>query len=367
MKNKYRFDIKRDVVRAKFYDLVELGERPPEYQLCTFDELKYKNTLRGAKQRTAAEKSAHLSKLYILRLRDLQIEKKTKPKKLKQEILSQAIERYCKNILPEKSRSSQLTVATQLKWWDKKGGTLPLNKITPKWIVERRDELKRTKPTQSTVNRYLAALSVVMTACVREWHLIASNPVQNVRKLKEPPGRTRYLSEEELRDLMCSVKNNADLKLAVLLALTTGARRMEVWALERDDIDLKNGFVTFRKTKTGAVRSVPIHGEALELLRTKIYRNDTPLIFPSKKNPSVAFDFRAPFEAAVKRAGIEDFRWHDLRHSAASYLIRAGINLRIVGEILGHKNISMTMRYSHLAPDHLTDAVEIMTAKFLTK
>ena len=63
MKNKYRFDKKRDVVRAKFYDLVEIGERPPEYQLCTFQELKYKNTLRGAKQRTAAEKSAHLSKL----------------------------------------------------------------------------------------------------------------------------------------------------------------------------------------------------------------------------------------------------------------------------------------------------------------
>ena len=365
MKNKYRFDMKRDVVRAKFYDLVELGERPPEYQLCTFQELKYKNTLRGAKQRTAAEKSAHLSKLYILRLRDLQIEKKTKPKKLKQEILSQAIERYCKNILPEKSRSSQLTVATQLKWWDKKGGTLPLEKITPKWIVERRDELKRTKPTQSTVNRYLAALSVVMTACVREWHLIASNPVQNVRKLKEPPGRTRYLSEEELRDLMCSVKNNADLKLAVLLALTTGARRMEVWALERDDIDLKNGFVTFRKTKTGAVRSVPIHGEALELLRKRTPRIDTPLIFPSKKNPSVPFDFRAPFEAAVKKAKIENFTWHSLRHSSASFLIMAGVDLRTVAELLGHKSITMTQRYTHLAPTHLSDAVKSMTDKFL--
>ena len=142
---------------------------------------------------------------------------------------------------------------------------------------------------------------------------------------------------------------------------------MEIWKIQQENLDLEKGFVTFSKTKTGITRTVPIRGEALELLRTKIYRNDTPLIFPSKKNSSVAFDFRAPFEAAVKRAGIEDFRWHDLRHSAASYLIRAGINLRIVGEILGHKNISMTMRYSHLAPDHLTDAVEIMTAKFLTK
>ena len=173
------------------------------------------------------------------------------------------------------------------------------------------------------------------------------------------------MSEEDLRDLMLSVADNADLKLAVLLALTTGARRMEVWSLKREDIDLQNGFVTFSQTKTGVVRSVPIHGEALELLRKRTPRIDTPLIFPSKKNPSVPFDFRAPFEAAVKLAGIENFTWHSLRHSSASFLIMAGVDLRTVAELLGHKSISMTQRYTHLAPTHLSEAVKSMTDKFL--
>ena len=364
-KSKYRFDEKRGVVRAKFYELVEDGERPAELQLCTFEQLEFKLTTRGAKRRTATEKLSHLSKLYVAKLRDLQKEKKEKPKKKVEYKLETAITRYCDNILPEKSRSSQLTVATQLKYWQKTGGKLALTQITPKWVVERRDELKAVKRTASTVNRYLAALSVVMSACVREWHLIASNPVQNVRKLKEPAGRTRYLSEKELADLLACVADNADLKLAVLLALTTGARRMEVWSIKREDIDLQNGFVTFSQTKTGVVRSVPIHGEALELLRKRTPRIDTPLIFPSKKNPSVPFDFRAPFEAAVKLAGIENFTWHSLRHSAASFLIMSGVDMRTVAELLGHKSIAMTQRYTHLAPTHLSEAVKSMTDKFL--
>jgi integrase len=364
-KSKYRFDENRGVVRAKFYELVDAGERPPEIQLCTFEQLEFKLTARGSKRRTATEKLSHLSKLYVAKLRALQKAKKEKPKKKVEYKLNQAITRYCDNILTEKSRSSQLTVATQLKYWDKKGGKLALTQITPKWIVERRDELKHAKRTTATVNRYLAALSVVMSACVREWHLIHSNPVQNVRKLKEPAGRTRYLSEKELADLLACVADNADLKLAVLLALTTGARRMEIWGLKWDDVDLQNGFLTFNKTKTGAVRSVPIHGEALELLKRRSQRLDTPLIFPSRKNPAVPFDFRASFEAAVKRAGIENFTWHSLRHSAASFLIMSGVDLRTVAELLGHKSIAMTQRYTHLAPTHLSDAVKTMTEKYL--
>mgnify|MGYP003642624618 FL=1 len=195
--------------------------------------------------------------------------------------------------------------------------------------------------------------------------MIAFNPAQNVRKLKEPRHRTRYLSEKELVALLKAVSPRADLKLAVMLALTTGARRMEIWGLKRSDIDLQNGFATFTKTKTGITRTVPIRGEALELLRKRTAQIDTKLLFPSIKNVAVPFDFRRSFKAAMLKAKITDFSWHDLRHSAASYLIRSGVNLRIAGEILGHKNISMTMKYSHLAPDHLTDAIEEMTKKFL--
>ena len=366
-KIKYRYDENRAVVRAKFYDAVENGERPPEIQLCTFEELKYKNTARGAKLRTATEITSHLSKLYIAKLHELQSEKKTKPTLTSAQTtkFSVLIERYKSEILPELSISSQNAIANQLKYWNKEGGRRVLADINASWIAQKRAELKKVKRTPATVNRYLAALSVVLSACVKEWHLIEFNPAQNVRKLKEPRGRTRYLTEKELKALLKAVSPRADLKLAVMLALTTGARRMEIWSLKRNEIDLENGFATFSKTKTGVARTVPIRGEALELLRERTTRIDTQLLFPSLKNSSVPFDFRRSFKAALVKAKIADFSWHDLRHSAASYLIRSGVNLRIAGEILGHKNISMTMKYSHLAPDHLTDAVEKMTKKFL--
>ena len=366
-KSKYRFDEKRGVVRAKFYELVEDGERPAELQLCTFEQLEFKLTTRGAKRRTATEKLSHLSQLYLERLRKLQKEKKEKPPTTSAQTtkFSVLIEQYQKEILPELSFSSQKAIANQLKYWNREGGHRVLADINAPWIAQKRSELKKAKRTSATVNRYLAALSVVLSACVKEWHLIAFNPAQNVRKLKEPRGRTRYLSEKELKALLKAVSPRADLKLAVMLALATGARRMEIWSLKRDEIDLENGFATFNQTKTGVARTVPIRGESLKLLRDYLAQSDTPLLFPSEKNPNFPFDFRRSFKSALDKAKIEDFSWHDLRHSAASYLIRAGVDLRIAGEILGHKNISMTMKYSHLAPNHLTDAVEKMTKKFL--
>jgi integrase len=285
LKQKYRFDEKRGVVRAKFYDLVEVGERPPEIQLCTIANLVSKATARGLKKRTEVEKSEYLSQQYIKRLNELRTEKKAKPKKTEAETIkfSQLIERYKRDILPELSASSQRSISHQLKWWNTRGGNRTLSQITAPWILDQRSKLKKEKNATSTVNRYLAALSVVLSACVKEYNLIQLNPAQNVRKLKEPPGRVRYLSEKELSALMQSVNDNDDLMLAVLLALTTGGRQMEVLKLKRDDIDLKNGFVTFTKTKTGNDRTVPIRGEALELLRKRTPRIDTQLIFPDER------------------------------------------------------------------------------------
>ena len=97
--------------------------------------------------------------------------------------------------------------------------------------------------------------------------------------------------------------------------------------------------------------------------RSKVPQIDTDLVFPSPKNPQKNFDFRRPFQMALKAAQIEDFRWHDLRHCAASYLVMAGVDMRTVAEILGHKTLQMTQRYAHLSPEHLKDAVAKMNLK----
>jgi integrase len=193
------------------------------------------------------------------------------------------------------------------------------------------------------------------------------NILRKVSKLKEPRGRTRYLSDEERNRFItaCRESKNTDLYIAVILALSTGGRKNEIWGLSWKCVYLKNGFITFMETKNNEPRSAPLTGHALELMleRSQIPRIDTDLVFPSRVDPQKHFDFRRPFQMALKAAQIEDFRWHDLRHCAASYLVMAGVDMRTVAEILGHKTIQMTQRYAHLSPEHLKDAVAKMNHK----
>ncbi|HIB69989.1 MAG TPA: site-specific integrase, partial [Candidatus Marinimicrobia bacterium] len=206
-----------------------------------------------------------------------------------------------------------------------------------------------------------------ISTAINEWGWMEDNILRKVSKLKEPRGRVRYFSDEERERflLACKESHNSDLYVAVILALSTGGRKNEIWGLSWKCVDLKNGFITFEETKNDEPRSVPLTGHAFELMmeRSKVPRIDTDLVFPSRVNHHKHFDFRRPFQMALKAAKIENFRWHDLRHCAASYLVMAGVDMRTVAEILGHKTIQMTQRYAHLSPEHLKDAVAKMNHK----
>jgi len=263
--------------------------------------------------------------------------------------------------------------AIQLGWWKRQIGDVLLSELTPVLISEHRDLLsqtetiRKTKKSNATVNRYLAALSTAISTAINEWGWMENNPLSKLSKLKEPRGRVRYFSDEERERflLACKESHNSDLYVAVILALSTGGRKNEIWGLSWKDVNLKNGFITFEETKNDEHRSVPLQGHALELMmkRSKVPRIDTDLVFPSRVDRHKHFDFRRPFQMALKAAQIEDFRWHDLRHCAASYLVMAGVDMRTVAEILGHKTIQMTQRYAHLSPEHLKDAVAKMNHK----
>jgi integrase len=211
------------------------------------------------------------------------------------------------------------------------------------------------------VNRYLAALSDAFTVAVKEWEWLEDSPMRKVKKPKEPRGRVRFLSEDGERPRLlkaCEESSNPYLYPVVVLALSTGMRQGEIMGLTWEDVDLHQGRATLHETKNGERRVVPLSGKALELLKehSKVRRLDTNLLFPGK-NPQKPIDLRAPWEAALKKAGIEDFRFHDLRHSAASYLTEAGVPLVTVAEILGHKTMQMVQRYSHVATKHKAEVV----------
>jgi len=286
--------------------------------------------------------------------------------------VSELVERYIRDVLPRKVKVGRF-YAIQLGWWKRQIGDVLLSELTPVLISEHRELLsqtetiRKTKKSNATVNRYLAALSTAISTAINEWGWMEDNILRKVSKLKEPRGRVRYFSDEERERflLACKESHNSDLYVAVILALSTGGRKIEIWGLSWKDVDLKNGFITFEETKNDEPRSVPLQGHALELMlkRSKVPRFDTDLVFPSRVDQQKHFDFRRPFQMALRTAKIEDFRWHDLRHCAASYLVMAGVDMRTVAEILGHKTLQMTQRYTHLSPEHLKDAVAKMNLK----
>lgn len=315
----------------------------------------------------------------------------------KRHTLGDLIDRYLREVMPSKALKSQAAQTTQLDWWKAQLGGYTLDRITPPLLAQYRDRLAtETLPPRtqdpskagpprrrsaSTVVRYLAALSHVFTVSVREWQWTEVNPLVRVTKPKEPRGRVRFLSEdapdgapgERTRLLAaCKASASADLYPAVVLALSTGARAQEVLGLRWPQVDLVRRAALLEDTKNGERRVLPLHGLALDLLkdRAKVRKLDTDLLFPGRPRRDETgkliykpVDLRTPFETALRVAGVEDFHWHDLRHSAASYLAMGGASLAEIAEVLGHKTLAMVGRYAHLSEAHTSAVVSRMNRK----
>lgn len=290
-----------------------------------------------------------------------------KPDPAKQHTLAALIDRYVADILPlPNEKKTALQRRQQLRWWQKQIGHVVLADIGRSLLAEQRDTLKQAGKSPGTVNRYLAALSHVFTIAVQEYEWMPDNPLHKVRKEVEPRGRVRYLSDEERDRLLaaCQSSPNPDLYLAVVLSLATGARRMEVLTLRWSEIDIENSRLILLETKNGERRALPIgdHAKRLLLARASTRGADTDLLFPGA-DPSRPAQLRHAWEAALKWAAIANFRWHDLRHSAASYLAMNGASLHEIAAILGHKTLNMVQRYAHLSEQHTAGVVNRMNAK----
>lgn len=289
----------------------------------------------------------------------------------KRHTLNDLVQRYLKQILPTKPKS-EYKQRQQLRWWADQIGSYCLADITPALIGEQRDKLhneitvRGKKRSTATVNRYLAAISHAFTIAVKEWGWLENNPMTKVRKLKEPRGRVRFLSDDERTKLLqaCKESENQYLYLAVVLCLSTGGRKMEILGLRWDDIDLQRSIIILHETKNGERRILPLSGHALELIKqhSKVRRINTDLLFPNQKG-NAPIDLRSPWETAIKNAAIEDFRFHDLRHSAASYLAMNGATMAEIAEVLGHKTLQMVKRYAHLSEAHTAKVVARMNEK----
>jgi integrase len=252
-----------------------------------------------------------------------------------------------------------------LGWWREELGDYALAQVTPALIAKYRDELRKTH-SPATVNRYLAALSKAFSNAVREWHWLQENPVRRVSKETEPQGRVRFLSDNERKALLaaCHESDLRTLHMIVLLAMTTGMRRGELLGLRWPDVDVERRLIVLNKTKNRERRSVPIVPEVAALLRehARVRRLDSDLLFPG--NEGRPLDIDRAWYAALEKAEIDDFRFHDLRHTAASYLAMSGATTAELAAVLGHKTLAMVKRYAHLSDQHTGAVLERMTHKF---
>lgn len=337
--------------KKKYRALVRLKGYPP--QSATFD------------RKTDAKKWAQDTESAIRDGRHF------KTAEAKKHTAAEMIERYSSQVLlnnPKKRKNQQ----NHLRWWKERIGHYTLSDISSAMISQCRDELldgeiaggKKRSP--ATVARYMTTMSYVMNIALKEWEWLENNPFSRVKKPTEPRGRVRYLDDDERSRLLeaCLASSHKSLYPIVILAISTGMRQGEILNLKWKDIDLNRYQLVLHETKNNERRAVPIVGLAHEVLvkLAKVRRIDSSLVFPGK-DPNTPIRIRNIWDAALKQAEIEDFRFHDLRHTTASYLAMNGATLAEIAEVLGHKTLQMVKRYAHLSEAHTSSIVEKMNKK----
>ena len=246
-------------------------------------------------------------------------------------------------------------------------GRLRLSAISPRDVAMiHAREKERT--SACTANHLLATLRRMMNLAVK-WQLIEKNPTDGLDKFHEGPLRERYLSRVELpRFLKALAEENDTLsKAAILLLLYTGCRRNELLSMTWNQVHIDENRLYLPVTKNGRSRTVHLNDKALEVFKELAARRgdeertrNSEFVFPSRQNTrkGYLYDLRKPLQKACTIAGIDNFRTHDLRHSFARLAVSSGADLYAVQRLLGHRDISMTQRYSHLAAEDLRTATQ---------
>ena len=243
-------------------------------------------------------------------------------------------------------------------------GTKNLNAITP-WSIEQFKKTRRDAGTQpGTINTELAALKAMLRKA-REWGRMTNSPESGVKKLPSPEHRTRFLSEEEEALLLPACP--PALRRICQAGILSGLRRIELVSLRPEDVDLERKTLRVESvySKTGKGRTVPLGPRLQAVLKTALsIRAEAPVVFVTKAGKAWTVDaFTVALQYYSKRV-IDPIGPHVLRHTFASRLVMAGVDIRTVQELMGHADITMTMRYAHLSPDHKRGAMEAMESRF---
>ncbi|MBT3031598.1 MAG: site-specific integrase [Candidatus Thiodiazotropha sp. (ex Lucina pensylvanica)] len=260
--------------------------------------------------------------------------------------ISDILDRYETEIIPHKRGGSAEKPRTKLLRTTL--GHLKLQDLKPHIIAQYRDSrLQRVK--SSTVRRELALLSHVINIAIIDWgiDLPKGNPVSSIRLPSEAVGRDRRITNHEESQLLNALSGNHMMKSIVVIATETGMRRGEIAAMQWDHINWPSQTLSIPITKTEIPRVIPLSNKAMEAI-TRLPRRINGLVWGIRPD-----SITQAFERACKRAGIEDLRFHDLRHEATSRFFENGLSIMEVSVITGHKDVRMLKRYTHIRPENL--------------
>jgi integrase len=282
--------------------------------------------------------------------------------------LKAALTRYLAEISPTKSPGSPRRETIRAKPLFDQLGDYAIVAITPDLVAKYRDDRLALGKSNNTVRLELALLSHLFTVAIKEWRMgLVYNPVAAVRKPSAGTGRNRRLLPEEERTLLtaCDEASNPMLGWMVRLAISTGMRAGEIQSMCRGQVDLTKRVVRLSKTKNGTARTIPLTRLAVQVLQEALAHPirplNTELVFwgePGRDGQRRPYEYNPAWRRALKRAGITDLRFHDLRHEAVSRLVEAGLGDQEVAAISGHKSMQMLKRYTHLRAEDLVDRLD---------
>ena len=305
--------------------------------------------------------------LLIKRRQGIREGKMPEIKRIGNHTFSELVTDYLKWAERQRAYKQKELVINQLK---ERFGQMQLRRFDTRLIEAYQTERLQTGNKPATINRHIATIKHMFTKAV-EWDMVEDETLKRIRRaklLEENNRRLRYLSADECQTLINACeKQLKHLKPILIMALNTGMRKSEILNLKWDDVDLVHGFILLSHTKNGERREVPINA-TLRATLEELYKGTTkrprkvhvPYVFYDYTSEKPYLNVHHSFVTACKRANIRDFRFHDLRHCFASHLVMSGIDLTTVKELLGHKTLTMTLRYAHLAPSHKVKAVDVL-------
>lgn len=256
------------------------------------------------------------------------------------------LETYCRQ---NNSPATQKMKGLFLRRFKEEWGNRFLENISPFDIEKYRRKRLDEGVKHATVNRETACLKNLYT-CAVAWGWVLSNPVKRVRPLDEGPLREKWLTEAEFARLFEA--SNPTLQGIIWIAVNTGMRRGEIMSLNWKSVDLENRMIYVPRPKERRPKHIPINDALLEWFRN----------MPQERREGRLFRHKSPrraFDNAARKAGLTGLRFHDLRHTYASWLAMSGIPLHTISDLLGHSTPNLTKRYAHLSPQHRLDAANV--------